>query len=253
MPARILVVDDDVFNRDVLTLFLRGLGHDVELAKDGAEGVRAVAAGRFDLVLMDVRMPGMDGYAAARAIRAGEPRRLPVVAVTASRDDGERERCLVAGMDDYLSKPVDPELLAQTVAHWLARPIRAPLHLDRRRGPALDPEMLRELRLLRDEAGPEAIAELFEIFLAELPERLSALRGALDAGATGELRRTAHTMIGTCGTVGALGLSEICCWFEQLVVRSELADLGEALGEVQREADRVVTALRELDWAGEYN
>ena len=117
---RILVVEDNPVNQMVAVGLLDALGYETETAEDGQEALEVFDPERFDAVLMDVQMPRLDGYAATRALRArGDDRRVPVLAMTAAAVEGERERCLAAGMDDFLTKPVDPEALATTLATWL--------------------------------------------------------------------------------------------------------------------------------------
>ncbi len=119
-PRRILVVEDNHINQIVVEGMLKRDGHAVTLAADGAEAVAAVAAGDFDLVLMDMQMPVLDGLAATRAIRAlpGSSRGVPIVALTANASGSDVERCRTAGMNDHLAKPLDRERLRQTVAIW---------------------------------------------------------------------------------------------------------------------------------------
>ncbi|MET0525275.1 MAG: response regulator [Nocardioides sp.] len=118
---RVLVVEDNPVNQMVAVGLLDALGYDAETADDGVEAVEIFDPERFDCVLMDVQMPRLDGYAATRAIRErGDARRVPVLAMTAAAIEGERERCLAAGMDDYLTKPVDPEALGAALTTWLS-------------------------------------------------------------------------------------------------------------------------------------
>jgi|HubBroStandDraft_1064217.scaffolds.fasta_scaffold06289_2 PAS domain S-box-containing protein len=121
--ARILVAEDIELNRMIVQSMLEGAGHAVTLVGDGAGAVEAVRRARYDLVLMDVHMPGMDGLAATRAIRAGngESREIPIIALTASAMAEEVAQCRVAGMDDHLAKPIDRDLMLRTVAMWAAR------------------------------------------------------------------------------------------------------------------------------------
>src|SRR4051812_9242351 len=120
-PAKILLAEDDTVNSMIASAFLRDAGHEVDVARDGQEAVEACRRGAYDLVLMDCHMPNLDGFEATREIRRreGEGRHLPVVALTASSLAGDREKCLAAGMDDHLGKPIDPEDLAATLARWL--------------------------------------------------------------------------------------------------------------------------------------
>lgn len=120
-PSRILLAEDDTVNSMIALAFLRHAGHEVDVARDGQEAVEACQRGTYDLVLMDCQMPNLDGFEATREIRRreGDGPHLPVVALTASSLAGDREKCLAAGMDDHLGKPIDPEELAATLARWL--------------------------------------------------------------------------------------------------------------------------------------
>jgi CheY-like chemotaxis protein len=110
-------------NQKLARRLLEKLGFDVELVENGLEAVRAMASGAFDAVLMDCQMPRMDGFEATREIRRreGAGRRTPIIAVTANAMPGDRERCLDAGMDDYVAKPVKREILAETLERWIGR------------------------------------------------------------------------------------------------------------------------------------
>ena len=118
---RVLVVEDNPVNQLVAVGLLEALGYSSLTAEDGEAALVALAEEDFDAVLMDIQMPRMDGYAATRAIRASETDvRMPVIAMTAAAVEGERERCLAAGMDDFLTKPVDPSALAAVLDQWIA-------------------------------------------------------------------------------------------------------------------------------------
>jgi CheY-like chemotaxis protein len=120
-PLRILLAEDNVVNQKVAARLLEKLGHSVEVSSNGAEALAAITRDAFDLILMDVQMPVMNGYDATLAIRAAEqgtPRRVPIVALTAHAMKGDREICLKAGMDDYLGKPIRPQELASVLDRW---------------------------------------------------------------------------------------------------------------------------------------
>jgi CheY-like chemotaxis protein len=117
--GRLLVVEDNTINQKVAVALLNKLGYTCQVASDGIEALRALEASRFDAVLMDCQMPNMDGYEATSAIRRTEAgRRTPIVAMTASAMASDRERCLAVGMDDYVAKPIDAELLATVLDRW---------------------------------------------------------------------------------------------------------------------------------------
>jgi CheY-like chemotaxis protein len=120
---RVLLVEDNLVNQKVASRLLEKQGHSVQVAENGREALEAIDEGEFDLVLMDVQMPEMDGFATTAAIRqreASSGRRLPIVALTANAMQGDRERCLGAGMDGYVAKPVEIEVLLREMAEVLA-------------------------------------------------------------------------------------------------------------------------------------
>ncbi|WP_273703857.1 response regulator, partial [Candidatus Accumulibacter vicinus] len=128
---RVLLVEDNPVNRAVALAILEHCGCEVGIAVDGREAVEICGAGDFDLVLMDCQMPEMDGYEATRAIRAREHpgKRVPIVALTANAMSGDRERCLAAGMDDYLAKPIQIEALAEVLRRQSPATRRADGHV----------------------------------------------------------------------------------------------------------------------------
>jgi CheY-like chemotaxis protein len=133
----VLLVEDNRVNQEVAKAMLRTLGHTVDVCADGRSGVEAAATGSYAVVLMDCQMPGMDGFQATAAIRAwedtahanGSPSctRLPIIALTANALESDRERCLAAGMDDYLSKPFRKEQLDRMVRKWIPQPRSMPM------------------------------------------------------------------------------------------------------------------------------
>ncbi len=121
-PARILVAEDNIVNQKVASRFIEKLGYLVDVAANGRQAVAAVATGLYDIVLMDCHMPEMDGYDATRAIRAlGTEGTIPVIAMTAGAMAWEREKCIAAGMDDFLTKPVRVDVLGETIERWLPK------------------------------------------------------------------------------------------------------------------------------------
>ena len=225
--ALVLLVDDHPTNRLVIARQLALAGFASEAAADGDQGLASWRSGRFALVLSDVHMPGLDGYELARRIRGEEAARglprTPIVALTASALKGESERCLAAGMDDYLAKPVSIASLAAAVQRWLPQaappaadgPATGEAHADR--PPPLDPGILDTLT-----AGNGGEARLvLDDFLASTRQDLAAMEAARAAGELGELARESHRLKGAARMIGAL----------------ELARLGDRLEAAARDAD----------------
>ena len=206
--GRILLVEDNAANQKLATALLQRQGHQVEVAGNGQEALTALAARDFDLVLMDCRMPVMDGFAATRAIRDGQSavrnRRIPIIAMTANAMEGDRERVIEAGMNDYLSKPIDAARLEQTIDHWLD-------------GGEIQPggEAIPAVPAAVADAGcafdaPMMVAQMDgdrQLVIAILPDIIEALfteterlLKALDEGDADSAAHAAHTAKGLTGT-----------------------------------------------------
>ncbi|MDM7916088.1 MAG: response regulator, partial [Candidatus Eisenbacteria bacterium] len=205
-PCRVLVVDDNSVNRKVAARMLGKIGAVTEEAPGGEEAVREWARGGFDLILMDVQMPGMDGYQATEAIRAAEAvrgGRIPIVALTAHALPEDRERCLACGMDEYLSKPVRLEQLSRMVERIMSE----------REEPAMAPmderEPLDRSRLEEVSGGDsEFERELLQEFLTGAPKLLAQAQAAAGGVDVPVGMRAAHTLKGSAASVGAVPLSE---------------------------------------------
>jgi two-component system, sensor histidine kinase and response regulator len=212
---RVLLAEDNATNQQVALRVLEKLGYRAEAVGNGKEAVRALEKNPYDLVLMDVQMPEMDGLEAARAIRSGQTRApnpgIPIVAMTAHALKGDRKRCLEAGMDDYVSKPIDRGKLAAALEKWLPND----------EGPALLPprgeraEPAPKVLAVFDRTGFEdrlmgdvdLVAEIARGFLEDAPSKLAALAKAVQAGDAAEAARIAHALRGACGNVGAMAMS----------------------------------------------
>ncbi|MEV0237644.1 response regulator [Nonomuraea sp. NPDC050786] len=211
--ARILVAEDDEVSRQVAMLMLRQAGHEVEVVEDGEQAVRAVLGGGYDLVFMDCQLPVLDGLAATEEIRRREETHTPIIAMTAAAMPDDRIRCLEAGMDDHLAKPVDWARVLGRIPEWAAYA-------------GLPPEL----------AGlsPEALTDVAEAYLATATRTLEELREAARNGDTAEVAALAHRLRGSCATVGAVREAELCQRVEDLartgaVEREPLDELGELL------------------------
>jgi PAS domain S-box-containing protein len=201
---RILLAEDNEVNQKLAMRLLEKQGHAVAVAANGREALAALTTGPFDVVLMDVQMPEMDGFEATALIRRAEEgtgQHVPIVAMTAHAMKGDRERCLAAGMDAYISKPIQPGELIGAIDSLIAPADRAGPPTSSTPGP---PETLDRAELL-DRVGGDVklLRELVGVFLDSWPGQVSELRAALERGDGPTLARVAHTLKGTVGTLGA--------------------------------------------------
>ncbi|CAO5244126.1 histidine kinase [Frankia sp. AgKG'84/4] len=229
---RILVADDHAVNQRLVLLQLTGLGHRADLVSSGAQAVAVAARRHYDVVLMDVQMPDIDGLEATRRIRAHRGDHGPwIIALTANAQPGAREACLAAGMDDYLTKPLVTADLVAALAR--ARPPGAPC--------VLDPDALVRLREL---VGPNTatLSELIADFLTDTPALVDTLRAARSD--PDSAYRAAHTLRGLGATFGATDLARLCQRIETHAGAPD--DVDPLVREVAAEHHRVALALRSL-------
>lgn len=237
-PSRtVLIVDDNEVNRALLLRQIERLGYQGTAVPSGTEAVAAVEASQFALILMDCRMPGMDGTEAARRIRkaeAGTGRRLPIVAVTANAMEGDREACLAAGMDDFLTKPVMLDILQAALDRFVGGPEERPLSpaMDAGHGP------------IRPEDGDEGpVPQLVRIYLSELPARVRDIHQAVETGNPDALAFAAHTLKSTSVLVGATGLMVLCSELEAAGRAGRAAELTDRLPFLDEESEAVRSTL----------
>ena len=237
--TRILLVDDSEVNREVGRGLLKSLGHQVDTVGSGPEALEAVRKGSYAAVLMDCLMPGMDGYQATRMIRAieGPTRHIPIIALTAAAMSGDRERCLAAGMDDYVSKPFDVGML--TAALSRCRPGSGPQPEPHPAPEGRDNDALpRQLRLIESRVPPEDFGRICHHFLSTTSAMMERLDTAVHAADSDTVIDVAHRLTGTAGTFGAVGLSGLCRRVEE-AERTGAAGIVDLLAEMRREYDRV--------------
>ncbi|HEX5621612.1 MAG TPA: response regulator, partial [Solirubrobacteraceae bacterium] len=206
--VRVLVAEDNEVNQLVIEKMLIKRGVEVDIANDGLEALAKLATGSYAAVFMDCQMPNLDGYATTGRIREreGAGERLPVIALTAHAMKGDRDRCLEAGMDDYLAKPLRPDELDDVLARWLGY---APV--------ALAVEAIIDdarMRSFRDDY-PDIVDQLLDLFLSSTPPLLDELRTAVDVGDDDALKRTAHKLKGSCQNIGATFMATLCLSLER--------------------------------------
>ena len=213
-PLRILLAEDHVVNQKVAVCMLEGLGYKVSVVADGAKAVEAWSVASFDLILMDVQMPEMDGFEAVAAIRGREGLsggHVPIVALTAHAMKGDRERCLNSGFDDYLTKPIRSKELREAIEKWTLRGVES--RVIEPDGPAPDSiaEFDREAALITVGGDEALLGEVVGLFLDDCPRLLSEIEGAIGRSDAPSIKRLAHTVRGVAGTFGlpAVGLAAV--------------------------------------------
>jgi two-component system, sensor histidine kinase and response regulator len=241
---QVLVAEDNPVNQRVVCVMLRRQGWTVTLAVNGKEAYRLFLAGRFDLVLMDIQMPEMDGFEATAAIRQKEKamgKHIPIIALTAHAMKGDRERCLAGGMDGYVSKPVQAEELIQAVE---GLDDNSPAT---RKTSDLTSEVVdREEALARVEGDEGLLADLAKLFCEESPKLLSAVQDAVAKRDTAALKRAAHSLKGSMSTFAARDATEAALRLEELASEGELVDAEGAYRLLATQVDRLKQALEAL-------
>lgn len=254
--GRILVAEDYPINQDVIRHHLEGAGHSVTIMEDGASAVAAYGRQAFDLILMDLQMPVMDGFQATRAIRAKDET-VPIVALTASADSATREDCYAVGMNDILIKPISRDTFLAVVDKWLqAHGVTTgepPASLEPAPAEEAAPESCETIDYARalDEFGgdEELLGTLIHQFLEDVEQRRQNLRKALCAADLETLRADAHKIKGGAANLTALPLSRAAANLEQAAKAGGEGDLDALFHAVEAEAERLRKASRRLDSA----
>jgi CheY-like chemotaxis protein len=269
--ARILVAEDNPVNRELVHHMLAQLGAVSLMATNGREALEILARDAVDFVLMDCQMPELDGYEAVKRLRDIELRdgrkRMPVIALTANALVGDRERCLAAGMDDYLPKPFTRHELSTLLRKWADRhppasergggaAIPAPgvnATISSQLGhPALDPVVLESLRNLSSDGGEAFVAKLARIFLDDAQLRREQLRCAFDEPNAELLRSAAHAFKSSSANMGARTLAELCRHIETQTLGGDIPDTcASLLVELEHEYARVEQCLAQIIAAAE--
>ena len=246
---RILLAEDNLINQEVAAGILRKAGYAVDVAEDGISAVDVARAGKHDLILMDMQMPGMDGVEATHKIRAIEGvERVPIIAMTAHAMHGTREQCLAAGMDDYVAKPIDPRGFLATVRRWtVGAETNSPqvphvTAVQQTDGlPILDEDRFASLR------ASMGIAD-FDDLVARAPrrleERIEKLQKAFMGGDLAAIGREAHTLIGGAGNIGAMALAALARQLEWSTSQQDRESLHKTMRAIDDNTPQTLAALR---------
>jgi CheY-like chemotaxis protein/HPt (histidine-containing phosphotransfer) domain-containing protein len=266
--TRILVAEDNIINQKVALTILEKLGYRADVATNGLEALKALEMIPYDMVLMDVQMPEMDGLEATREIRKREEltaqkkdasssdelsalsfqhsarlEHVPIIAMTAHAMKGDREICLKAGMDDYLTKPIEPGKLGEAIARWI--PDNAAAWQDRTKGkPSEEASVFDRTALLNRVAGNEDICqEIIGIFLQDVPRQIESLENTINKKDPALVNRQAHTLKGASGNVSAVSLQDAAMQLEVAGKNSDLSRATEMLNTIKKEFEKVKKAM----------
>ncbi len=257
--ARILLVEDNVTNQEVACGMLQRMGWHADWARDGSEALQSLELRSYDLVLMDVQMPVMDGYEATRCIR--DPKstvlnhNIPVIATTAHAMAGDAEKCLAAGMSDYISKPIDPKILESHLEKWLTRRQHQPLvsspaasasdgDAQIQATPSAALVFNREKFLERMMGDEEFAREVAGEFLKELPALVSILKQHVAQSDLESIWKQAHKIKGSAANVGGEALRDVALKVEQAGKAGNSADAVQWAPELEIEAARLIDTLQ---------
>ncbi len=243
-PVHVLVAEDNVVNQRVAVGLLTRRGHRVLVANNGREALEILQREHFDIVLMDVQMPEMSGYEATAAIRRREETtggHQRIVAMTAHAMNGDRERCVSAGMDGYLSKPLEPELLFAVVEEKS--------HVKGQVAENGAPAISQAKVLERLGGDRELLADVVGLFLEDCPVRLEAIRSAVEAKDAGRIEREAHGLKGAAANLSAQGLFEAAQILERLGADGQLESVPAAWRKLSAEASNVMTVMAGWDFS----
>ena len=244
-PLRILLAEDSIVNQRLAVALLEREGHTVTVANNGQEAIERCRQGTFDVVLMDVQMPQVDGFEATQAIREWERDRgahIPIIAMTAHAMKGDREQCLAAGMDGYVSKPIRIQSLLSTLAALAPAPAAIALS-----APSLDGSSAEIAALLEHLGGDRVLLrELAGVFPAEARGLLDQIRAALALGDGDKLRQAAHTLKGALGTIGAAGEADLARQLESLGKDEQLTEAAKIFAGLEPLVARLNDALQNI-------
>jgi two-component system, sensor histidine kinase len=239
---KILLVEDNEMNRLVANIILQQYGATITEAMNGAEAIDALQLSDFDLVLMDVQMPVLDGREATRIIRQNYNKTIPIIALTANAVKGDMEKCLETGMNDYLTKPYEEEVFISLIAKWLGREI----HFETVKEKPVINQPLFNLDMLRKigEGNDEFVDKMLRIFIQQVPAAVDEIRLAYEAGNIEMVKKIAHRIKPSLGNMGIVSLKEVIEKIEKTSAANHTdAELGSLINKLHSVIEQVVTQL----------
>ncbi|MBC8078600.1 MAG: response regulator, partial [Chloroflexales bacterium] len=241
---RILVADDDTVNQRLAYHLLQQMGYNADSARDGVEALAAIEQRTYDVVLLDVQMPRLDGLDVARQVvgRWPKDRRPYLIALTANAMQGDRERCLAAGMDDYLAKPVLVEALVEALGRAITR--RPPPPAVPTPQPVVDAQALASFQAMLGDQGPALMSGILALYLDEAPDLLRGLAAAASNGNARQLYQHAHKLKASSAIFGASQLAALCETLEQLGRAGSVEGAPELVRQAHKAFERAAAVLR---------
>ena len=255
--GRLLLAEDNAVNQEVALGILELEGYQVMTVNNGQEALDAFLQFSFDLILMDCHMPDMDGFAATRKIREIEKNtshgRIPIIALTANAMQQDRDECLNAGMDDYLSKPYSRQQMRAMLNTWLVHKVPAATAAQtpaasappKPNGEILDRAALDGIRALQTDGGPNVLKRVIDLYLDDAPKLIQRLKYAVAAEDAPEIERAAHTLKSTSASLGALKLAQLCKELETSARLNSPAKAKQIFSEFEAAYNGVRVALTE--------
>ena len=260
-PFRILVAEDNPVNREVALIMLESFGLNVDTAEHGKEALDASAIVPYDLILMDMQMPVMDGLEATKQIRRREESqlphsKLPIVALTANAVEGDMERCINVGMDGYLSKPFSKVQLYNIIAPWLVTPrhthiadetlITEDVHENLVKSMPIEIAALKAIAALDEDNAGAIVNKIIQLFVENLASQCEILLNT-PAQNTETIRSVSHSLKSSCANVGAKNLSQLCKKLEQTIGELSEAEVKMLISEIELESTSVQQFFRDED------
>jgi PAS domain S-box-containing protein len=250
---RILLAEDNLINQQVALAMLDKLGYGVKTVGNGAEAIEALRRGTYDLVLMDCMMPQMDGYEATRRIREQRTGirnpQIPIIALTADAMSGDRDKCLQAGMSDYITKPVDLGKLAEVLKKWLTAESASKKDLPASGAPARTEVVFDQEEFMARLMGDKNLADkVVSGFLCDAPRQLLNLKKKIEAGDIEDTKRLAHTVKGVAATMSAEAMRAVSFEMQEAAAAGKLDRAAALLPQLQQQFELVKKAMKQWGW-----